>query len=831
MAIKFDYNLLKNKTNEMDVNSAYRTLFSRLFTKYGLTSPYNCDGYLTVDEPWNIDALCEFKDNLNLTNKLDQIKILIQTVYYLKKFEKDGKKLPKVIFVGDTDECFVMHTNSLTKYLDYGVDWSIAPSSAYSRNPEMLKDILEDVLINPFVFQLHDGFIWEAIRRKLSDLSTNVTRLIKINDSNIVQVFERFCTSVLHKSVKLNAHDKASLFISRLINDTDMYLHPKKKGALITKDFGEIKVNEDSYINFFNHFDGKQYSIKQKQELVRIVDRIVEDEGRRRSGDYFTPTIWVDEAHKMISEQFGEDWKEKYVVWDCAWGTGNLTRDYQFKELYASTLFKSEIDVANSNRVNMDATKFQYDFLNDGIVDGKIDVENDDKLPQGLKDAILSGKEIIFFINPPYGRASSGHDGNDIKRTGISINKINDMMIKEKLGQSSSQLYTQFLYKITKLKQFNNNINICVFSKSLYKTGGSFKKFRNLFYSNFKYNSGMLFSAKHFDGTSDSWGVDFSIWSDGLQLDRKTDIIIKDLDENLNIKDIFIKSIYSTDNFYECSKWVRKDVKRIKTYDCPQLSSAIILKNKGKSKLVDDSLGYLYSDSNNVMKNSQSVGIFTSGFSHSQGLSIIKENIFKCVSLFTARKTITGKYANWINDKDEYIAPTPEVEESEKFKQFQYDSIVYSLFNTSSNQSSMRQIDYKDKKWDIKNEFFWMSKEEMMDMADKNGFDDIYYDAEHDKDRYVYDLLFNQGVYEKLSPDAKEVLDLATDLVRKSFHLRQPIHIQKPEWHLNTWDAGFYQLKLYVEEYFEDDFKNFKKKYKEFEDRLRPQVYELGFLK
>ena len=30
---------------------------------------------------------------------------------------------------------------------------------------------------------------------------------------------------------------------------------------------------------------------------------------RRNKGQFYTPTLFVDYAHKMIAEQFGEDWK------------------------------------------------------------------------------------------------------------------------------------------------------------------------------------------------------------------------------------------------------------------------------------------------------------------------------------------------------------------------------------------------------------------------------------------------------------------------------------------------------------------------------------------
>ena len=52
---------------------------------------------------------------------------------------------------------------------------------------------------------------------------------------------------------------------------------------------------------------------------------------------------------------------------------------------------------------NPGSVKFQYDFLNDGVENGEIVL--DDKMPAGLREAIKDGKEIIIFMNPPYGAA------------------------------------------------------------------------------------------------------------------------------------------------------------------------------------------------------------------------------------------------------------------------------------------------------------------------------------------------------------------------------------------------------------------------------------------
>jgi hypothetical protein len=165
----------------------------------------------------------------------------------------------------------------------------------------------------------------------------------------------------------------------------------------------------------------------------------------------------------------------------------------------------------------------------------------------------------------------------------------------------------------------------------------------------------------------------------------------------------------------------------------------------------------------------------------------------------------------------------------EQFEHFKYDSLVYSLFNNSSEQSSLRQVEYKDKLWDIKNEFFWMSKDRMKELADENGYDNLYNDARISSDRHVYNLLFGEErIYEKLSDDAKAVLDKATELVEQSLQMRQVM--ADDHNHLDSWDAGYAQLKLVWKEYFEEDFKEFRQLYKNLEDRMRPLVYELGFL-
>jgi hypothetical protein len=296
-----------------------------------------------------------------------------------------------------------------------------------------------------------------------------------------------------------------------------------------------------------------------------------------------------------------------------------------------------------------------------------------------------------------------------------------------------------------------------------------------------------------------------------------------DITENLEIVKKGDKTIYNTDDVTTGNEWVKpiynkKELKEVLVFSSP-------LNYKMRTKQVyRENLGFFIGAGNSVSTNTTHYSIASSPISNNlSSTPLTTDNFIKCCVLFTTRKVVKGDWKNWY---DEYIAPN---EEHEQFEQFKYDSLVYSLFESKSNQSSLRQVEYKDKLWDIKNEFFWMSKDRMKQLADENGYDNLYNDARTSSDRHVYNLLFGEErIYDKLSDDAKVVLDKATELVEQSMTLRQ---VMADDYnHLDSWDAGYAQLKLVWKEYFEEDFKEFRQLYKNLEDRMRPLVYELGFL-
>ena len=768
-----------------------------------ITSPFGCDGF-GVSKSAKVRTLMEFKDDLNLTNKADLAKVLSQSVFYIKRFYDKGIVPPSTIFIGDRNECLTLHVNDVIKYLEKDFNWSTAPSQAHTIT-ELVLGIMKDESINPFVYDAKDFL--QCID-KIKDLTDNVQRKVLVTDKNITEVFRYFDEKVLAKN-KLTTNERANLFVQILVNKDDNYLHPvSKRKTVVTKSFGEVSiVSRDAFESFFAHFSSS-YTPSQKHKLAAVVDRIIEDTTRRKQGEFFTPAIWVDKAHEYIASVYGEDWKEKYIVWDPAWGTGNLTRDYKFKELYVSTLNQSDIDTANQMGYNPEAVKFQYDFLNDDY----------EKLPVGLRNAIEGGKEIIVLMNPPY--ATSSNFGETAKKD-ASKTVQNALMISEGWGKSAQNLYAQFLFRITKLNDSKKNIKICLFSPSLFLTGTSFVNFRKKFLSQYGFEKGFLFEAKNFSEVSEDWGVNF-ICFNNIQNTKLTNLDVLEINENFEIVKTQTKELYNLDFGSAANKWIREKIKKIKTNGhLPQLKNSLEIYegHDRRGAYIENSLGYLLNGANCIDKNSQQVAMWSVGFYNGNGVSVTENNFEECISLFTARKIIQK---NWINSKDEYLKPNLE---SNLYHNFSADSIVVSLFHIHAYQTSIRKDGVI-----IKNEFFWMSVDKMKELADQNGYDELYNDARTSSDRYVYKLLFGEErMYDKLSPDAKAVLDKATELVERSMELRQVM--ANDENHLNSWDAGYAQLKLVWKEYFQEEFKEFRQLYKNLEDRMRPLVYELGFLK
>ena len=367
-------------------------------------------------------------------------------------------------------------------------------------------------------------------------------------------------------------------------------------------------------------------------------------------------------------------------------------------------------------------------------------------------------------------------------------------MKQDKIGKCSKQLYAQFLYRILTLNNLGN-ISIGCFAPTLYLSGESYNEFQNKFFEKYEFVKGFVFNASNFSDTSDSWPISFVVWKNGQQKERvfNLDVLHKPKDEIEKINEKKIISVPGENR---------------------------LVKNIKKSLIVEgESLGTCSFQGNTVQGNNQFVTILNGGrkLSGKGSFEIFPNNIFQISSFFAVRRLISGSNGKWTEYYDDYMVPN---KSHLLYNKFEIDSLIYSIFESKSNQIANNQV---------KNQFFWMSKEELMGISNQNNYNELYNDARIDSDRYVYNLLFGEErVYDELSDEAKDVLDSATNLVRLSFEMRK--NFANETNHLNSWDAGYAQLKLLWKEHYPEQFKVFRDKYKILEDKMRPLVYELGFL-
>jgi len=492
-------NDLDTVVNEMDVQDRYRTAFRRVFSDIIFESDYNTDG-IAYSKKNRLRMILEQKHLYDFSKLKDRAKAVSQIIKYLKVIhDNDPTKMPKVAVVGDENETFVIPVSDIINYIsikDY--EWNLSASSMY-KDEVLMNDLMEDDTIkNLYVYNPNNEFRDIVNKIKLVNKGIFVPRTL--TERNIDRVFEYFSKNIVVKidGKKLKPNDMVNLFAHIMLHPDSVVTKNNKLFNTMFK--GTVTIGDINKYNGFIQEYSRKYTPKQKHVFTAILDRLIEDSTRRKQGEFFTPTIWVDKAHEYIASVYGENWKEEYVVWDPAWGTGNLTRDYKFGELYVSTLNQSDIDTANQMGYNPEATKFQYDFLNDDY----------EKLPEGLRNAIEEGRQIIVLMNPPYGTSTDIRNisSDETKhKEGTTKTQVTENMRQDGIGKGSEQLYTQFFYKLTKI----GVTNICMFSTPLFLSGNTFGKFREKVVSLYDFQGGFLMDSKNFADVK-SWGLSFSIF-------------------------------------------------------------------------------------------------------------------------------------------------------------------------------------------------------------------------------------------------------------------------------------------------------------------------------
>lgn len=780
--------------------------------------PFNTDGILEVSsslfgQPLTI--LVETKRDKQFTeNRKDILEVCAQVISYLKQIKTyDPHKYPNVIVIADNNEIFLMPAILLDPYTEKDYNWAL-PASEMRKDATLIADLAEDKNIRPFVHDITENF-------DISDFCSHLITLaheagpakIKIGKASLSDAFENFRKLVFGTNdpnvIQSENRRQIEIFSRTLLGDEDIYAHPKKKNVLLVDGVELENIDTEGYELFATRYDANHYSFEEYKKITQMSDTLIAEANRRFGGDYYTPKVWVDEAHRMISEQLGQGWKEEYVVWDPAAGTKNLTRDYKFSNLFSSTLYEGELMA--TNKFNKDNVSFQYDFLNDDMClhDGTIaledlknmsdyQLETTLKMPVELVKKLLNKEKIVFFTNPPYGQASDAKGGNG--KQGIGMTSIRDFM--DKMNMAKRELYTQFIYRVQMLADFfeyteKDSLSFFFFNKG-FLTSPSFSTFNKKLTRQFHFNKGFMINAGEFLGTAERWGIIFSHWSlNGEKDQRSFPFEVKESKDGEIRNTCTWYGQMITDPKATINAWVSEIptgkpleegtfARTTDGFNAPE-------KTTPTGKYKENSLGFLVLGSANVQRSQKYVALNSfCVYSAHEGFSVTPDNFINVAVTFSIRRAIWEvihqKDKLWIQDKDMFVRPS----ENLLTPEFVADCVIYSLFNSQSNQTSLRDFHYNGKTYRLENEFFPFSIDFINQLAVKHNNLDIQADLQGDGERFVYTWLQEHG--DHLSPEAKQLLDLAEQLYRETFPYRNEYAQLQPRFQTNSWDAGYAQI-------------------------------------
>lgn len=799
------------KTVEHAINELLHDALTTIYPSVSIIHDYrhSTDGYFHVTEVENPYALLvEAKRDLSLSeSKKDRAVVYAQVCAYLRRLATDSA-VPTVVVVCDNNEVFGLRTAALEKYVaDDSYAWDEFSASTMYKDGSLLADLINDHNIqHPYVHDIRTGFDADMFIWSIDAMGQGSAPFrVPINKDSLDHVFTRFKMEVLGTDATgLKNKDEISLFIDILRGCDDIFPHPKKPNTLLWKT-KTITVDTYRFEHFWAQYQVGVYTLDEIKAVTEIADTLIEETDRRFTGDFWTPPRWVDKAHEYIEKDLGEDWKQRYVVWDPAAGALNLTRDYKFGELYSSTLIREELEIASD--YNPEGVKFQYDFLNDDMILHDPEVTAEDivsmsrrgelKMPGELVEALYANKPIVFFANPPYGQSGSGQGRNH--KAGVNNTAVGELM--DGMGHARMELYTQFVWRtkeLAKIFGYTAGFHFFYFFNKGFLTSPNFGKFVADLTSEFTYRDGFMLNAGEFSGTSSTWGVIFSHFEIGGSDQREFKYAV--LESN---KDMFIDKLAewtgrAVERGNTISKWLNDiPVGKDHNPNFPVTRNGFESPtNKFAVKPKTGAIGYLMSDAPNIQHSDKYVGFYTMAAARAHGRDVTQSNLTRAAVTFSIRRAVQEVIVEqkllWVRDKDIFTRPpepllTPE---------FVADCMIYSLFDRQSNQTSLRDYEYNGKTYRVINEFFPFSVRDMEQLAQKHRNMTIEADITGETDRFVYQWLADH--HNDLSEEARAVLDLAWEIIENSFNKRPDHHTIHPRFQLQTWDAGWKQINALV---------------------------------
>jgi hypothetical protein len=737
-----------------------------------------------------------------------------QLLVYVRAARKRGEAIPGFLCVIDREKAALMATEHAMPLLD---DKTIVwPKSGSAADKALAAQIAPTIETHFILYQI-DGYEAEFI--KAAKDAVREGRIIRtpITPDNLRQVFDKWVAMVgVELGVKREA-DYAVLFFADIMHDGHTATMANLPARLLFNGNDPVFImgadqydlaSARGYRNFWNIYH-RPPEQKHRHYLLERRDSLLPMDEQTFKGAFYTPLHIVDKAYGHLAATLGTDWQQKYIVWDMCAGVGNLEAKHSnLRNVFMSTLDKEDVTIMRSNPAFAGAEIFQYDYLNDDVTDfGEIDYTVSNKLPQALRQAIADARDgkkgakpILVLINPPYAEGGKGVDKRKGKK-GVSSTKVRFLGDDRDYGHAFRELFVQFLIRI---RQELPNSEIAMFSTLKYINAPNFEKFRDHWKAS--YLGGFVVHNKAFENLQGNFPIGFLIWNLGKSEPIEVVHTIA-LDKFGNQFDEKLFSMTPSNRLL--NQWIvrpksnRQDALPLKNALSPATSTYDV---RG-DKWADDAIGGFLCSNNDLQHSSTLTAILSSGFCSPGGMLITPSILWQVAIVFSVRRLIKP---TWLNDRDQFLQPSKPLTD-----EFKSDCLVWMLFNGSNLTAGADGLRWNERDWSLTNHFIPFTEGEI---GAKARFESDF------MVRYMAGMVF--------SPEAQTVLDEGRKLFLR-FHATSFPNKIRQEYQLNRADAGWYQVRRALEAFSDTqftDFDPFKAAYADLSAKLRPQVFELGFL-
>lgn len=741
-----------------------------------------------------------------------------QLLVYVRAARKRGEPIPGFLCVMDREKAALMATeHALPLLQDKTIVWPKSGSAADKVFAAKIAPVIEP----HFVLYEIEGYEREFI--KAAKDAVNEGRIIRtpITPDNLRQVFDKWVAMVGVELGVENEADYAVLFFADIMHDgrdeamrnlpARLLFSGDKPVFIVGADQYEL-ASERSYRNFWNIYHRPPEKEYRNYLLARRESLLPMDE-QKFNGAFYTPLHIVDKAYDQLKATLGANWQEKYIVWDMCAGVGNLEAKHSnLRNVYMSTLDTEDVTIMRSNPAFAGAEIFQYDYLNDDVDDfGQIDYELSGKLPQGLRQAIADARErkkgakpILVLINPPYAEATSSDNavsqGEDRSKKGVARSRYS-LAGMDDFGKASNELFTQFL---ARAYDEIPNAKVALFSTLKYVNSQAFEGFRTAWHA--KYLGGLAVHSRAFDGLKGDFPIGFLIWDTSMRLPiNEAGVVALDRDGAV----VGEKNFVNIENSRLLATWVPRPATNkspaipLKGAILPATAKADV---RGK-RWSDDAIGWLNCAGNDLQQSAKLTMMLSSGFGSGRGYFVNSENLWQAAIVFSVRRLIKP---TWLNDRDQFLQPAQPLTDA-----FKSDCLLWMLFNGSNLTAGADGLHWNDRDWSLTNHFIPFTETEV-----------------GAKVRFESDFMVKYVAGMAFSPEAQAVLDEGRKLFRRFHSIGFPNKIRQ-EFKLGRADAGWYQVRRALAAYSDielTDLDPFNTSYAKLSAKLRPQVFEFGFL-